>query len=99
MIEIVVKCVASYLLGSLMGSLIVGRVRGGVDIRELGSGNAGGTNALRTQSGAFAFWVMLIDIGKGFLAPSLLAPASLPALSVASATWREWLPMLCGMAV
>ena len=99
MIEIVVKCVASYLLGSLMGGLIVGRIRGGVDIRELGSGNAGGTNALRTQGGTFAFWVMLIDIGKGFLATALLAPATLPGISMASMPWREALPMLCGMAV
>ena len=47
-----------------MGGLIVGRFRGGVDIREVGSGNAGGTNALRTQGAAFAFWVMVIDVGK-----------------------------------
>ena len=57
-----------------MGSLIVGRLRGGVDIRKLGSGNAGGTNALRTQGGLFAFWVMLIDIGKGFIATRIIAP-------------------------
>ena len=40
--------VIAYLLGSLSGSLLLGRLRG-VDIRESGSGNAGGTNALRTQ--------------------------------------------------
>jgi len=39
--------------GSLLGSLLVGRLRG-VDIREQGSGNAGGTNALRTQGWGFA---------------------------------------------
>jgi len=49
MTEFVVKVILAYLLGSLVGSLLVGRVRGGVDIRRLGSGNAGGTNALRTQ--------------------------------------------------
>jgi len=36
---------------------VVGRLRGGVDIRRLGKRNAGGTNALRTQGKAFAFWV------------------------------------------
>jgi glycerol-3-phosphate acyltransferase PlsY len=98
MIEIVVKCAASYLLGSLMGGLIVGRLRGGVDIRELGSGNAGGTNALRTQGGLFAFWVMLIDVGKGFVATSMLAPAAWPAIAGAPSPWHEALPVLCGMA-
>ena len=52
----VVKVILSYLLGSVVGGLVVGRLRGGVDIRRLGSGNAGGTNALRTQGKAFAFW-------------------------------------------
>lgn len=56
-----------YVLGSISGSLLLGRFRG-VDIRTLGSGNAGGTNALRTQGKAFAFGVVLIDVGKGALA-------------------------------
>lgn len=98
MTEALLKCVASYLLGSLMGSLIVGRLSGGVDIRELGSGNAGGTNALRTQGGMFAFWVMVIDIGKGYLATGWLAPMALPVVPAASSQWRDWLPVLCGMA-
>ena len=45
---IVVLLAIAYLLGSLPGSLLLGRLRG-VDIRTQGSGNAGGTNALRTQ--------------------------------------------------
>ncbi|MFI4921795.1 MAG: glycerol-3-phosphate acyltransferase [Gammaproteobacteria bacterium] len=65
MIAIGIRCLLAYLLGSVLGSLIVGRVYGGVDIRTQGSGNAGGTNALRTQGKVFALWVMLIDIGKG----------------------------------
>ena len=59
--------VLSYLLGSISGSLLLGRLRG-VDIRTQGSGNAGGTNALRTQGWRFALGVVLIDIGKGLLA-------------------------------
>lgn len=57
----------AYLLGSLSGSLLLGRLRG-VDIRRQGSGNAGGTNAFRTQGWAFALGVVLIDIGKGVAA-------------------------------
>jgi glycerol-3-phosphate acyltransferase PlsY len=98
--ELVLKTLASYLLGSLVGSLIVGRLRGGVDIRKLGSGNAGGTNALRTQGKSFALWVLLIDIGKGVVATRLIAPLSLQGLGVAGgAMWREWLPVACGIAV
>ena len=63
----VVSLLLAYLLGSLSGSLLVGRVRG-VDIRAQGSGNAGGTNAFRTQGWKFALLVVAIDIGKGALA-------------------------------
>lgn len=98
MIEIALKCAVSYLLGSLVGSLIVGRFHGGVDIRALGSGNAGGTNALRTQGVMFAFWVMLIDVGKGFVAVRIVAPLALLAVAPAPPEWREWLPVLCGLA-
>lgn len=98
MTELLLKAVLSYLLGSIVGSLLVGRLRGGVDIRRLGSGNAGGTNALRTQGKAFAFWVLVIDIGKGWIATGLLAPAHLPGLE-AQPPWRHWSVAACGIAV
>ena len=59
-----------YLLGSISGSLLLGRLRG-VDIRTLGSGNAGGTNALRTQGFKFALGTVLVDVGKGAAAAGL----------------------------
>ena len=65
----------AYLLGSLSGSLMLGRLRG-VDIRTLGSGNAGGTNAFRTQGTAFALGTIAIDIGKGALATWLALQAA-----------------------
>ena len=104
MIELIVKVLASYLLGSLVGSLIVGRLRGGVDIRTLGSGNAGGTNALRTQGKAFAAWVMVIDVGKGIVATLVIAPLSPSLLGLSSAGGTdtihisEWLTVACGAA-
>ena len=57
MLELGVKTLLAYLLGSLLGSLLVGQLRG-VDIRQQGSGNAGGTNALRTQGWGFALGVI-----------------------------------------
>lgn len=84
----------SYLLGALSGSLLLGRFRG-VDIRTAGSGNAGATNALRTQGWRFALGVLLFDVGKGILAVLLigrLAGEGLPS----------WLlphvPLACGLA-
>jgi len=72
----------AYVLGSVSGSLLLGSLRG-VDIRTLGSGNAGGTNALRTQGPAFALGTVVVDVGKGVLAAWLalrfLAPAAHPA--------------------
>ena len=70
--------VLAYLLGSISGSLLLGRFRG-VDIRNQGSGNAGGTNALRTQGFKFALGVVLIDVGKGVLAVYLAMRFSSPA--------------------
>jgi glycerol-3-phosphate acyltransferase PlsY len=96
--ELLLKAVLSYLLGSIVGSLLVGRLRGGVDIRRLGSGNAGGTNALRTQGRTFALWVLLIDIGKGWIATALLAPARVPGLAV-PVPWQQWSVAACGIAV
>lgn len=99
MTELFLKAVLSYLLGSVIGSLVVGRLRGGVDIRHLGSGNAGGTNALRTQGREFALWVLLIDIGKGWVATGLLAPAHLPGLASPPPQWQHWSLAACGIAV
>ncbi len=65
--EVLLKLISAYLLGSLSGSLILGRLRG-VDVRQLGSGNAGGTNAFRAQGWRFALAVVLVDVGKGLLA-------------------------------
>lgn len=86
---------AAYLLGSLSGSLLLGRLRG-VDVRTQGSGNAGGTNAFRTQGARFALGVVAIDLGKGALAAWLaqqLAPAwawwSLLAV-MAGHVWPVW---------
>jgi acyl phosphate:glycerol-3-phosphate acyltransferase len=101
--ELLLKAIASYLLGSLIGGLIVGRLRGGVDIRTLGSGNAGGTNALRTQGRGFALWVIVIDIAKGILATRVIAPLPLSGIGLADSVaalgmWREWLAVACGFA-
>ncbi len=76
MIDLIIKMVLAYLLGSVSGSLVIGKFRQ-VDIRAQGSGNAGGTNAFRTQGLVFALGVVIIDVGKGFLAAWLIPGLSL----------------------
>jgi len=93
--ELGIKVVISYLLGSVNGALFLGHFFG-VDIRKTGSGNAGGTNALRTQGKLFAMLVMLVDIGKGAL-PVLLLP-SLPIGDIDPDVSREWLTYACAGA-
>ena len=63
MLELVIKALLAYMLGSINGALLVGRLYGGVDIRKTGSGNAGGTNAFRTQGSVFALNTVVIDVG------------------------------------
>lgn len=105
MIDAVLKIVLAWLLGSLVGSLVLARLRGGPDIRGLGSGNPGGTNAWRTGGAGFGLAVLAIDMGKGWLAVRAIAPAALPANLIAIwpllrpspvAAW--WLPVACGLA-
>jgi acyl phosphate:glycerol-3-phosphate acyltransferase len=96
MLELGVKSLIAYLFGGLLGSLILGRLRG-VDIRRLGSGNAGATNALRTQGKLFGLAVLLIDAGKGVLAVLYLPGAPWPAADPAVS--REWLTLACALAV
>jgi hypothetical protein len=93
MTELLLVILCAYLLGSVSGSLVLGRLRG-VDIRSSGSGNAGGTNALRSQGVTFALLVIVIDIGKGVLAV-LYLPAWWPA---ANADLAAWQPVSAGLA-
>tara|TARA_Y100000590_G_scaffold290348_2_gene326816 strand:+ start:3360 stop:4013 length:654 start_codon:yes stop_codon:yes gene_type:complete len=69
MFELAIKFLISYFLGSISGALTVGKLKNNTDIRKIGSGNAGATNALRTQGFFFALAVVIIDIGKGIVAP------------------------------
>ena len=98
MLELSVKILLAYLIGALLGSLILGRLRG-VDIRAMGSGNAGATNALRIQGKAFALAVLLIDAGKGVLAVRWLPPLLLPGIGQDPDLSREWLTLACAFAV
>ena len=98
MLELGVKILIAYLLGTLLGSLMLGRLRG-VDIRSLGSGNAGATNALRTQGKLFALLVLGVDMAKGAFAVWWLPVAALPGVGIDPGLPRDWLTVACALAV
>jgi glycerol-3-phosphate acyltransferase PlsY len=97
-LELGIKALVAYLLGSVIGSLLLGSLRG-VDIRTQGSGNAGGTNALRTQGWVFALGVVVVDVGKALLAVGVLPGLDLPGVGVDPGVDREWLAVVCAAAV
>jgi glycerol-3-phosphate acyltransferase PlsY len=95
MVALIIKVVLAYLLGSVSGSLLLGRLKK-IDIRSQGSGNAGGTNAFRTQGLVFAIGVVAIDIGKGYIAARWI-----PALGIGGSQAvldPNLLVMACGLA-
>lgn len=98
MLELGIKFLLSYFVGSIMGSMVVGRLRGGVDIRSMGSGNPGGTNALRTQGWRFALAVMAIDVGKGVVGAGLVPALNLPGVGIDAAVSRVWMSLTCAAA-
>jgi len=77
----------AYLLGSIPIGWIVGKVFFGLDIRNSGSGNIGATNALRLFGTTTGIIVLLLDMGKGFLATWLsfrLLPLGSPFVAVSA---------------
>lgn len=98
MLEVLLKTVLAYLLGSVNGSLAVGRLYGGVDIRKTGSGNAGGTNALRSQGPVFALLAVTVDVGKGYLSAALLPGLALPGMVSSGGLDLQIGPALYGAA-
>ena len=73
MLSLLVILVLSYLVGSIPGSVWVGRMLYKVDIRQYGSGNAGATNAFRVLGWKAGVLASVVDLGKGLLAAGVIA--------------------------
>jgi acyl phosphate:glycerol-3-phosphate acyltransferase len=67
-VTLVLGAVLAYLLGSIPFGLVLSRLAGYGDIRQIGSGNIGATNVLRTGNKALAALTLLLDAGKGAVA-------------------------------
>src|SRR5687767_5336877 len=72
---------AGYLLGSIPFGLVLTKAAGLGDIRQIGSGNIGATNVLRTGNKPLALATLLLDGGKGAIA-ALIAAQFSPLLAV-----------------
>ncbi len=67
------SALGGYLLGSIPFGLVLTRMAGLGDIRDIGSGNIGATNVLRTGNKFLAFLTLVCDSGKGGAATLSLA--------------------------
>jgi len=68
---------SGYLLGSIPSSFIMAKILRGIDLRDHGSGNLGAANTFRILGAKAAVPVLIIDIGKGFLAVKLVSMAGI----------------------
>jgi acyl phosphate:glycerol-3-phosphate acyltransferase len=71
MTELAIAAVAGYLLGSIPWGLLLPRLRSGVDIRAVGSGNMGAANVWRAIGFKWAVAVGFLDLLKGTAAAAL----------------------------
>jgi glycerol-3-phosphate acyltransferase PlsY len=82
-----------YLVGSFPTSILTARFLKGIDIREHGSGNAGGTNVLRILGWKAGVFVMIVDVLKGVVAAGIV-----PLLFAYNSEWFPIWTGLCAVA-
>ena len=84
---IIFAAILGYALGSTPFGLVLVKLTGGGDVRDIGSGSIGATNVLRTGSKALAAATVLLDAGKAIL-----------AILIARYFWGETAAMIAGFA-
>jgi len=65
---LIIWAIFGYTLGSIPFGMVIAKVMGLGNLRDIGSGNIGATNVLRTGSKPAAFATLLLDGGKGAVA-------------------------------
>ncbi|UCH83822.1 MAG: glycerol-3-phosphate 1-O-acyltransferase PlsY [Candidatus Latescibacterota bacterium] len=81
-LDLAVVGAVAYIAGAIPFSFIAGKIFGGIDLREHGSGNLGASNTYRLLGGKIALAVLAGDVAKGFL-PVFLATSTAPNGAVA----------------
>lgn len=87
--------ILAYLMGSVSSAVWLGRLLKGVDVRTMGSGNAGFANAMRNLGPWIGIPVLIIDTAKGFLAVQLAY--LIPGIDIGSEGLYFW-QIIFGMA-
>ena len=77
--DVLIVILFSYLSGSIPFGLILTKIFGDQDIRNIGSGNIGATNVLRTGNKFLAALTLVLDILKGYI-PVIIAQQYFPGL-------------------
>jgi len=92
--------VGAYLLGSVSWSTMIVRAVQGLDIRTVGSGNAGASNVLRSAGGKPAAFVLLLDVAKGaaavLVSRALAAPPAVIAGTAVAVVLGHVYPVFFG---
>jgi len=103
--DIIIVILFSYLSGSIPFGLILTKIFGDQDIRNIGSGNIGATNVLRTGKKFLAVLTLVLDILKGYM-PVIIAQQYFPELILLSCllaflghVFPVWLKFIGGKGV
>ena len=90
----------SYLLGSVSWSVVIVKLLQGLDVRTVGSGNAGATNVLRAAGRKAGVAVLALDVAKGITAvavPRVLdAPPAVVSGAAVAVVVGHVFPVFCG---
>ena len=73
MLLLAIIVILSYLAGSIPNSILISKAVGGIDIRNHGSGNAGGTNVMRVLGWKYGLTVIFLDALKGAIAVVIIS--------------------------
>lgn len=94
----ILTALGAYLLGSIPTGYLVAKAKG-IDIRSVGSGNIGATNAMRVLGKPAGIFVLLMDALKGFAAVALLADGlpQLLQLSIPNVQANHLLAGICAV--
>ena len=95
-LEIIVVFLYSYFLGSIPFGLIITKIFLDQDIRNVGSGNIGTTNVLRTGKKSLAITTLIFDILKGYI--SVVFISKLSFFIINPAITYEYKQVICGIA-
>ena len=104
-VEPIAALLLGYLLGSIPFGIVLTRLAGTGDLRQIGSGNIGATNVLRTGRKGLAAATLLLDMAKGAAAlvlADLLLPGTVQLAAIGAVLghlWPVWLRFAGGKGV